>query len=136
MELGALTYAMLDAGVCDGVLRRNARGRIALSVNALPVILPVAYEFLGEEIVMQVDLEDRNSAALDHAVVAFEVDEFDPVTGEGLSVMVRGFVEGVESRGDAADQAAGDSVSTRALPMVSLTISMLDGRAWSPLQHR
>ena len=127
---------MLDDELCSGILRRNARGRIALSVDALPVILPVNYELAGEDIIMCVVLDDRHLTALDHTVVAFEVDEIDPITGAGLSVMVQGLARdvGICDRPTGSAE-SGRQLPTPAHPTVSLAISTLDSRTWPPCEH-
>src|SRR5215471_15598553 len=65
-------------------------GRIAVSSGALPTILPVNFRFDGRRILFRTGVGSKLSAATDHAVVAFEVDEIDAATQTGWSVMVTG----------------------------------------------
>ena len=75
---------------CWYLLSTASVGRLALSVRALPMILPVQYY-----------LDDRNMAAcqghrelperaLDEAIIAFAADSIDPWTHAGWSVKVQG----------------------------------------------
>ena len=75
---------------CWYLLATTSVGRVALSVRALPMILPVQYY-----------LDDRNIAAclghrvlpersLDEAIIAFAADSIDPWTRAGWSVEVQG----------------------------------------------
>ncbi len=75
---------------CWYLLSTASVGRLALSVRALPMILPVQYY-----------LDDRNMAAcqghrelperaLDEAIISFAADSIDPWTHAGWSVKVQG----------------------------------------------
>jgi len=75
---------------CDHLLHTAAVGRVAISVGALPVILPVNYAMLDGDIVIRTGGGTKLDAALRGAVVAFEIDQFDPVYHGGWSVLVQG----------------------------------------------
>jgi uncharacterized protein len=85
-------------------------GRIAVSTGALPTILPVNFRFDGRRILFRTGVGSKLSAATDHAVVAFEVDEIDAATQTGWSVIVTGVAREV------TDPA--ELVASRALPLV------------------
>ncbi|HKY13640.1 MAG TPA: pyridoxamine 5'-phosphate oxidase family protein [Microthrixaceae bacterium] len=81
---------VLTADECLDLLRRQSVGRIAIDTDALPVILPVNYIVLGDDIVIRTRRGTRLADATRHSIVAFEVDDFDADTEAGWSVMVQG----------------------------------------------
>jgi hypothetical protein len=80
----------LDRRTCLSLLASVVVGRVGLSVDALPVIVPVGFRLDGDRIVFALRAQDRARAALDGVVVAFEADDVDPHTGSGWSVLVQG----------------------------------------------
>lgn len=81
---------ILDTEECLSLLRHGQIGRISTSLRALPVVLPVTYAMDGDTIVFRSSVGTKFHAATRNAVVAFEIDDFDPVTRQGWSVMVVG----------------------------------------------
>ena len=75
---------------CLALLRTVHLGRVAVSMRALPVIVPVRYALLGEDVVFRTGTGTRLGACAEHAVVAFEADHVDPETGAAWSVCVTG----------------------------------------------
>jgi uncharacterized protein len=75
---------------CLQLLSSARIGRLALSVRALPVVLPVNFALAPDGIVIRTGAETKLDQACDHAVVAFEVDGFDAITETGWSVLVQG----------------------------------------------
>ena len=75
---------------CLRHLRQGTVGRLAVSVSALPAIFPVNYAVLDEDIVFRTGPGTKLDAALSEAVVAFEIDQSDPVAHSGWSVVVVG----------------------------------------------
>jgi nitroimidazol reductase NimA-like FMN-containing flavoprotein (pyridoxamine 5'-phosphate oxidase superfamily) len=65
-------------------------GRIGVTDKALPTILPVNFVFDGEKILVRTGVGTKLHAAAVGAVVAFEVDDFDPIYHSGWSVVVTG----------------------------------------------
>jgi hypothetical protein len=84
---------VLERAECLRLLEATTFGRIALTVAALPVVLPVNYRLVGEEIVIRTTAGTKLAAAANAAVVAFEIDGVDPVAHTGWSVMVTGTAE-------------------------------------------
>lgn len=74
---------------CLELLRAEPVGHVALSANALPVVLPVNFAVLDGDIVWRSGRDARLSTCADY-VVAFEVDHFEPGESRGWSVMVQG----------------------------------------------
>ncbi len=75
---------------CLLLLAHAHLGRVALSVGALPVVLPVNYTLMDGDIVVSTVTGSKMDAALANAVVAFEIDGLDPLYHQGWSVLVRG----------------------------------------------
>jgi uncharacterized protein len=81
---------ILDREECLLLLSRPTLGRVGLTVDALPIVLPVNFWFDGQRILIRTGEGTKLDAALRNAVVAFEVDEIDPVEHAGWSVVVTG----------------------------------------------
>jgi nitroimidazol reductase NimA-like FMN-containing flavoprotein (pyridoxamine 5'-phosphate oxidase superfamily) len=75
---------------CVELLGTVEVGRIALSVGALPVVLPVNFAMLGGDILIRTVTGSKLEAAATNAVVAFEADHVDAVDRAGWSVLVQG----------------------------------------------
>ena len=75
---------------CWELLATVSVGRLALSVRALPVILPAQYYLDGRRLVVCLGHHGLPERALDETVVAFAADSIDPVTRSGWLVQVQG----------------------------------------------
>jgi nitroimidazol reductase NimA-like FMN-containing flavoprotein (pyridoxamine 5'-phosphate oxidase superfamily) len=75
---------------CLELLTSRSLGRLAISVDALPAILPVNYALVDGSIVFRTSPGTKLTAALQAAVVAFEIDEADEASTWGWSVLVVG----------------------------------------------
>jgi nitroimidazol reductase NimA-like FMN-containing flavoprotein (pyridoxamine 5'-phosphate oxidase superfamily) len=73
-------------------------GRVAFTVVGQPAIVPVTFAVLDDAVVMRTAAETRLAKAADGGVLAFEVDEVDPITRTGWSVVVLGTAELVVDR--------------------------------------
>jgi hypothetical protein len=80
----------LDEEECRELLGTAVLGRIAFTDGALPAIQPVHFALLGGHIYIPTRLGSKVAAATANAVVAFEVDDFDPITHIGWSVTAVG----------------------------------------------
>jgi hypothetical protein len=83
-----------DAGLipeqeCWELLASASVGRIALSIRALPAILPVQYYLDGGTLAVCLGHRELPDRTL-NAVVAFAADAIDPQTRSGWSVQVQG----------------------------------------------
>jgi nitroimidazol reductase NimA-like FMN-containing flavoprotein (pyridoxamine 5'-phosphate oxidase superfamily) len=81
---------VLPRGQCLRLLRRSRIGRVVVSIGALPAAFPVNFALLDEDIVFRTAAGTKLSAALDQAIVGFEVDRIDPVFDSGWSVLIQG----------------------------------------------
>jgi nitroimidazol reductase NimA-like FMN-containing flavoprotein (pyridoxamine 5'-phosphate oxidase superfamily) len=93
---------ILSPAQCRDLLRRTAVGRVAVTVAALPAIFPVNYVLLDDQIVFLTGEGTKLRAALERAVVAFQVDHFDDATGSGWSVMAVGLAEEITDPAEVA----------------------------------
>jgi len=83
-------FELLSREVAIGLLATQHLGRIAVTSGALPVIFPVNFSLIRGEIVILTTAGTKLDAATQNAVVAFEVDDFDPISHGGWSVAVTG----------------------------------------------
>ena len=84
---------ILSPEQCHDLLRRNDVGRVAVTVAALPAIFPVNYAVVDDDIVFRTGQGTKLRAAVERAVVAFQIDHFDKSIGSGWSVMAVGLAE-------------------------------------------
>ena len=75
---------------CWELLATASVGRLALSVQALPMILPVQYYLDGRKLAVCLGHHEIPERDLDDAIIAFAADAVDPVTRSGWSVQVQG----------------------------------------------
>ena len=92
MEVVDEGLELLTEEECRTLLAGAEVGRVAITFGALPAVLPVNYGLLDGDIVFLAGEGTRFEAALRHAVVAFEVDEIDPLREGGWSVLAVGAV--------------------------------------------
>ena len=89
---------ILSTNECLDLLRSRTFGRVAVQIGGAPAILPVNYALLNDEVVFRTDPGTKLSAALMRTMVAFEVDDTDPATHGGWSVLVVGYSEEIRDR--------------------------------------
>ncbi|WP_214401419.1 pyridoxamine 5'-phosphate oxidase family protein [Pseudonocardia lacus] len=77
----------LDRAACLRLLGTAAVGRVIFTEAALPTAQPVSFLLDDEEVVFQTSGGSKLAVAGRHHVVAFEVDDLDPVTRTGWSVV-------------------------------------------------
>jgi nitroimidazol reductase NimA-like FMN-containing flavoprotein (pyridoxamine 5'-phosphate oxidase superfamily) len=106
----------LDRSECLTLLRRSRIGRVVLSVNCIPVALPVNVSVLDDDVVFFTAAGSKLDAAIQGQVVSVEVDDIDSTYDTGWSVLVSGIARLVTDPGDLE----------RARPRL---------RAWAPGPH-
>ena len=84
---------VLDREASLLLLATATLGRIGITSAALPTILPVNFLFDGDRILVRTSVGTKLYAAAAGAVVAFEVDDFDPMYHSGWSVVITGPAE-------------------------------------------
>ena len=90
VELDRAGLQILGRDECLRLLASASVGRVALSVRALPVILPVRFVVDGDCILIRVHAGTTLDAATRDAVVAFEADAGAGTGGPDWSVLVTG----------------------------------------------
>ncbi len=84
---------VLGRNECLELLGRSSIGRVAVSIGAVPAVFPVNFAVLDNAIVFRTSNGTKLDAAMRNSVVAFEVDDFDPLYHEGWSVLVVGVAD-------------------------------------------
>jgi uncharacterized protein len=102
MEVDRNGLEVLDREECLRLLDRATLGRVGVTAAALPSVLPVNFRLAGDRIVFRTGEGTKLAAATRNAVVAFEVDDIDPVDHTGWSVMVTGVARPVVDPDDLA----------------------------------
>ena len=90
---------ILEREECLRLLSASSVGRLAVTMGALPVILPVNFLLDGDRVLIRTTSGTKLDAATRNAVVAFEVDDVDPIAHSGWSVCVTGMARDVTDRG-------------------------------------
>jgi len=85
--------APLDEDECLALIGDRGVGRVAVSIGAVPAVFPVNYGLLDGTVVFRTGSGTKLDAAVHNAVVAFEVDDIDPLYHEGWSVLVVGLAD-------------------------------------------
>jgi nitroimidazol reductase NimA-like FMN-containing flavoprotein (pyridoxamine 5'-phosphate oxidase superfamily) len=95
MDIDRNGLEVLPRAECLSLLRRATIGRVAISVDALPAVVPVNFTLIGEDIVFRTNPGAKMDAAMANNVIAFEADDVDPVYQTGWSVLVQGMASEV-----------------------------------------
>jgi nitroimidazol reductase NimA-like FMN-containing flavoprotein (pyridoxamine 5'-phosphate oxidase superfamily) len=85
----------LDRIECLRLLATGSLGRVGLTAGGLPWVVPVAYRFDGERILIRAERGSTLADGARDAVVAFETDRLDPAADVGWSVMATGIAREV-----------------------------------------
>jgi uncharacterized protein len=93
---------MLTEEQCRELLAVGLLGRVGITIHGLPVIMPVNYALVDDDIVFRTSEGTKLQAATQRAVIAFEVDTHDAATQTGWSVLVIGRSSTVEDEGERA----------------------------------
>jgi hypothetical protein len=81
---------VLDVGECRRLLAGASVGRITFTEAAMPVIEPASFALRGEDLVIPTGPSSKMAAGSRGAVLAFGVDDYDPVERTGWNVTVIG----------------------------------------------
>ena len=117
----------MDRRDCLRLLARSNVGRVAFSARALPTMRPLTYTLVGAVVVLRATAQSL-ARQLDGQVVAFEVDEIDPVHATGWSILVTGTARRLPSAGPTEHAVAITSAAISGcwLPAVVGSTSELD----------
>jgi nitroimidazol reductase NimA-like FMN-containing flavoprotein (pyridoxamine 5'-phosphate oxidase superfamily) len=122
----------LSYSECEAMLRAGVAGRVAVSAQDGPHILPINYSVVDGAIVIRTSTDSLLGRLGCGVTVAFEVDHFDYHYQRGCSVVARGVTEAVE---DPAEVARIRSV-WEPRPWASGTRSLLLKLPWTELSGR
>jgi nitroimidazol reductase NimA-like FMN-containing flavoprotein (pyridoxamine 5'-phosphate oxidase superfamily) len=100
----------LSRAECLTLLGQRSLGRVAYTERALPAIRPVNYALVGSSVLLRTDAAGLGRR-LDGQVVAFEVDDVDPESGTGWSVVLTGTARLLGDPGDLARRDAAPLVT-------------------------
>jgi nitroimidazol reductase NimA-like FMN-containing flavoprotein (pyridoxamine 5'-phosphate oxidase superfamily) len=87
---------------CLSLLAESLVGRAVFTERAMPAVVPVNFVVQDEAIVMCTSPGSRLATAATGGVLAFQVDDIDPSTRTGWSVVVVGVAELLDSPSDQA----------------------------------
>ncbi|HZM32664.1 MAG TPA: pyridoxamine 5'-phosphate oxidase family protein [Acidimicrobiales bacterium] len=135
MELDRNGLEVLDREESLRLLGTAVLGRIAVTSAALPLVLPVNFRFDGRQVLIRTSPGTKLDAATDHAVVAFEVDEIDPATESGWSVVVTGIARELTDPAALASLVRGPLTrwaTGHAGRVVAISVDLVSGRRISP----
>jgi nitroimidazol reductase NimA-like FMN-containing flavoprotein (pyridoxamine 5'-phosphate oxidase superfamily) len=90
MEIDRNGLTVLSREECLRHLATATVGRVAITSQALPMVLPVNFRLTDRGVVFSTGRGSKLEAATREAVVAFEADEIDRTTHTGWSVVVTG----------------------------------------------
>jgi nitroimidazol reductase NimA-like FMN-containing flavoprotein (pyridoxamine 5'-phosphate oxidase superfamily) len=105
MEIDRAGLEILDRAECLRLLGTSERGRIAVTIGALPVILPVRFVLDVGRVVLCVGEGTVLERATDENVVSLQTDGVDPTSGAEWSVSVIGVARHLSSASDVAASA-------------------------------
>ena len=110
-------------------------GRVGVSVDALPAILPVKIAVADDAVLFRTVPGTKLAYAASRSVLAIEADHYDPSIGDGWSVLVRGVASEVVDEGEIArarELLAGSWIDGAAEHYVRVGCDLVTGRR---LQH-
>ena len=95
MEIDRNGMEILDRAHSLRLVASAAVGRLAIHAGALPAIVPVNFALTDEAVVLRTSTGSKLQQAIDNAVVAFEVDDYDTLRHTGWSVNIVGIARQV-----------------------------------------
>jgi nitroimidazol reductase NimA-like FMN-containing flavoprotein (pyridoxamine 5'-phosphate oxidase superfamily) len=125
---------ILTKSECFERLSQVSLGRIATSIDALPVILPVHFVLSDESVLFPTVTGSKLDAATTGTVIAFQADAHDFLSGDFWSVLLQGIASSV---GDGPEHAQGKVVPLEPRPdlqrnrhMVRIESTIVSGRTF------
>ena len=126
----------LSRDECLDELRSHSVGRIAVTHQALPLIMPINYVLTADAVLFRTETDGPLARACRHSVVAFEIDDLAADGRRELSVHLVGFAELVD------DQAAVRALYGRSTrpqedghdQVVGITLGAINGWVAIPAQ--
>ena len=100
MELDRTGLEVLTRAECLALLRTSLVGRVIVTDRALPAAFPVNFAMLDDDVVFRTTAGSKLEVASAQAVVAFEVDDLDPIGQTGWSVLIQGLARRIQDPAD------------------------------------
>lgn len=122
----------LERDECLRLIAKGVVGRVVFTDAALPAVQPVRYLLDSERVIFCASNGSKLAVAR-HAVVAFQVDEIDPQTGTGWSVVGVGQTYQLSNR-DRAELGEGQPAAWACAPadrIIAIPMHHLTGRRLS-----
>jgi uncharacterized protein len=127
----------LSPADCLNLLATARVGRVGVTMEALPTILPVNFVVFDEGVLFQTAAGTKLDAAVRGAVVAFQVDAYEAEGTAGWSVLLIGKANEITDPGDLhrAEVAAMTPCPTAGGPLhyVHVRGEQISGRRFGPL---
>jgi nitroimidazol reductase NimA-like FMN-containing flavoprotein (pyridoxamine 5'-phosphate oxidase superfamily) len=123
--------ASIERSACLALLGDGGIGRVAVSIGAVPAVFPVSYAMLEGHVVFRTAGATSFHGAAQDAVVAFEVDELDPVWHQGWTVLVvgtAGVITDDARRARAEELLLGPRPATTAEHVMAIRPELVSGR--------
>jgi len=124
--VAGVSLEVLSPTECARLLAAERIGRIGITVNALPVIVPVRYVLDGDEILFRATRGSVLDAGTRHTVIAFEADGVEPGVG-AWSVMATGMARHLADD-DGHEEIPLPAWSSESDLLVALTPQLISGR--------
>ena len=141
MEVDRNGLEVLARDECLTLLGRATIGRLGVTSGALPTVLPVNYRLIGDQVVFRTSVGTKLHAATTNAVVAFEVDDLDPMEHTGWSVVVTGVARPLDTNQLSATERMAATKVPRWAPegdgqLVGVSTDLVSGRRIGPVPQR
>lgn len=98
---------MLDRFDCLALIAKGRVGRLGVVAGGQPIVLPINYALIDDEIVFRTD-EGTKLTEATRGKVCFQLDRFDDPSQSGWSVLVQGWAEEITQYDHPAVQALRD----------------------------
>jgi hypothetical protein len=132
---GGAELLELDRRECLAALAGGVIGRVVFTDQAMPAVQPVNYVLDGEEILFRTANGSKLAAAVRHAVVGFQIDEFDPESRLGWTVLGVGEAYEVHDPGRLAELSGllpDPWVAGHDAHVISIPLQLVSGRRLRP----
>ncbi len=121
---------------CLARLAQTPIGRLGLSIDALPVILPIHFTISDESVHFVATRGSRLESATTGSVVAFQADGYDREEGSWWSVLVQGVAKPVRDHDARAPRGSGWSESAGPGNNLRLGTTKMSGRLFPDVAHQ
>lgn len=86
---------VLPRSVCLDLLAPGGRGRVAATMRAIPVVIPVTFRLVGGDVVFVPGRGEGRAEAVENSVVAFETDQLESDNNTMWDIHVTGVARSI-----------------------------------------